>query len=86
MAELAANASQSRSRLSHTCSRLESKGLVMRDTCPGDKRGVFAILTPRATRRSNGPPATTSRRSARTSSTSSTRRTSRPSAAPSPPS
>lgn len=46
MAELAANASQSRSRLSHTCSRLESKGLVMRDTCPGDKRGVFAILTP----------------------------------------
>lgn len=45
MAELAASASQSRSRLSHTCSRLESKGLVRRDNCPGDKRGVYALLT-----------------------------------------
>jgi DNA-binding MarR family transcriptional regulator len=45
MAELADNASQSRSRLSHTCSRLESKGLVSRDSCPGDKRGVYAHLT-----------------------------------------
>ena len=45
MAELAENASQSRSRLSHTCSRLESKGLVTRDDCPNDKRGVFANLT-----------------------------------------
>ncbi|MFI0357784.1 MarR family winged helix-turn-helix transcriptional regulator [Actinomadura sp. 9N407] len=45
MAELAAHASQSRSRLSHTCSRLESKGLVRRDNCPNDKRGVFAHLT-----------------------------------------
>lgn len=45
MAELAGLASQSRSRLSHTCSRLESKGLVRRDNCPGDKRGVYAHLT-----------------------------------------
>lgn len=45
MAELAENASQSRSRLSHTCSRLESKGLVKRDNCGTDKRGVFAQLT-----------------------------------------
>ena len=45
MAELAENASQSRSRLSHTCARLESKGLVERDNCPNDKRGVFANLT-----------------------------------------
>lgn len=45
MAELADNASQSRSRLSHTCSRLECKGLVKRDSCPNDKRGVFAQLT-----------------------------------------
>ncbi|RFS86854.1 MarR family transcriptional regulator [Actinomadura pelletieri DSM 43383] len=45
MAELAENASQSRSRLSHTCSRLESKGLVKRDNCPNDKRGVYAHLT-----------------------------------------
>ncbi len=45
MAELAEHASQSRSRLSHTCSRLEGKGLVERDNCPNDKRGVFANLT-----------------------------------------
>ncbi|MGH3389511.1 MAG: MarR family winged helix-turn-helix transcriptional regulator [Actinomadura sp.] len=45
MAELASSASQSRSRLSHTCGRLEAKGLVRRDSCPGDKRGVFAVLT-----------------------------------------
>jgi DNA-binding MarR family transcriptional regulator len=45
MAELAEHASQSRSRLSHTCSRLESKGLVQRNNCPNDKRGVFAQLT-----------------------------------------
>jgi DNA-binding MarR family transcriptional regulator len=45
MAELAESASQSRSRLSHTCGRLEAKKLVRRETCPGDKRGVFAVLT-----------------------------------------
>ncbi|MBW8481852.1 MarR family winged helix-turn-helix transcriptional regulator [Actinomadura parmotrematis] len=45
MAELAEHASQSRSRLSHTCSRLEAKGLVKRAGCPGDKRGVYAHLT-----------------------------------------
>ncbi|MBO2449315.1 MarR family transcriptional regulator [Actinomadura barringtoniae] len=45
MAELAEHASQSRSRLSHTCSRLESKDLVFRGGCPNDKRGVYAHLT-----------------------------------------
>jgi DNA-binding MarR family transcriptional regulator len=45
MAQLAAEASQSRSRLSHTCTRLESKGLVRRETCASDKRGVLAYLT-----------------------------------------
>jgi DNA-binding MarR family transcriptional regulator len=45
MAQLAAEASQSRSRLSHTCARLEAKGLVRRETCPSDKRGVLAHLT-----------------------------------------
>jgi DNA-binding MarR family transcriptional regulator len=45
MAQLAAEASQSRSRLSHTCARLEAKGMVRRETCPSDKRGVFAHLT-----------------------------------------
>jgi DNA-binding MarR family transcriptional regulator len=45
MAELAEYASQSRSRLSHTVSRLECKGLVRRGTCGEDKRGVIAELT-----------------------------------------
>src|SRR3954451_22322167 len=45
MAELAEYASQSRSRLSHTVSRLECKGLVRRGTCGEDKRGVVAELT-----------------------------------------
>jgi DNA-binding MarR family transcriptional regulator len=45
MAELAEVASQSRSRLSHTVSRLECKGLVARNTCGADKRGVNAELT-----------------------------------------
>lgn len=45
MAELADHASQSRSRLSHTCGRLERKGLVRRETCAEDKRGVLCKLT-----------------------------------------
>jgi DNA-binding MarR family transcriptional regulator len=45
MAQLAEEASQSRSRLSHTVSRLECKGLVSRDACGADKRGVNAQLT-----------------------------------------
>jgi DNA-binding MarR family transcriptional regulator len=45
MAQLAEEASQSRSRLSHTVSRLECKGLVVRGTCGADKRGVNAELT-----------------------------------------
>jgi DNA-binding MarR family transcriptional regulator len=45
MAELAEVASQSRSRLSHTVSRLEYKRLVSRGTCGDDKRGVNAELT-----------------------------------------
>ncbi|MFC0040679.1 MarR family winged helix-turn-helix transcriptional regulator [Actinomadura rayongensis] len=45
MAELAEHASQSRSRLSHTCARLEGKGLVRREDCPSDRRGVICLLT-----------------------------------------
>jgi DNA-binding MarR family transcriptional regulator len=45
MAELAASASQSRSRLTHTVARLEFKGFVSREDCPSDRRGVFARLT-----------------------------------------
>ena len=45
MTELADATSQSRSRLSHQISRMESRGLVRRDDCEGDKRGTFAVLT-----------------------------------------
>jgi DNA-binding MarR family transcriptional regulator len=45
MTELADATSQSRSRLSHQISRMEARGLVRRDTCEGDKRGTFAVLT-----------------------------------------
>ncbi len=45
MTELADATSQSRSRLSHQISRMENRGLVRRDNCEGDKRGMFAVLT-----------------------------------------
>lgn len=45
MAELASSVSHSRSRLSHTIARLETAGLVRRESCPGDGRGVLAVLT-----------------------------------------
>ncbi len=36
---------QSRSRLTHTAGRLESRGWVAREPCPGDRRGVELVLT-----------------------------------------
>ena len=45
MTDLADATAQSRSRLSHQITRMEAAGLVRRDTCPGDKRGLFAVLT-----------------------------------------
>src|ERR1700727_1980853 len=45
MTELADRTAQSRSRLSHQINRMESKGLVSRENCAGDKRGTFAVLT-----------------------------------------
>src|SRR3984885_12218419 len=45
MTELADRTAQSRSRLSHQINRMESKGLVIREGCEGDKRGTFAVLT-----------------------------------------
>jgi DNA-binding MarR family transcriptional regulator len=47
MTELADLTAQSRSRLSHQITRMEAKGLVRRDACDGDKRGMFAVITPR---------------------------------------
>jgi DNA-binding MarR family transcriptional regulator len=45
MTDLADATAQSRSRLSHQITRMEAVGLVRRDTCQGDKRGLFAVLT-----------------------------------------
>lgn len=45
MSELADAVHQSRSRLTHTISRMEREGLVVRRTCPRDRRGVWAALT-----------------------------------------
>jgi DNA-binding MarR family transcriptional regulator len=45
MSELAAIASGSLSRLSHVVARLEAKGWVRRESCPGDGRFINAILT-----------------------------------------
>lgn len=45
MAELAAALAHSRSRITHTISRLEKDGLVRRDQCSTDGRGVSAIMT-----------------------------------------
>lgn len=45
MSELANQARQSRSRLTHTVARMEKKGLIARETYEGDGRGVLASLT-----------------------------------------
>lgn len=45
MAELAAAVAHSRSRVTHTISRLERDGIVRRDHCADDGRGVSAVLT-----------------------------------------
>lgn len=45
MAELAERAMVSRSRLSHVVDRLVEAGLVARQRCPSDRRGLFAVLS-----------------------------------------
>jgi DNA-binding MarR family transcriptional regulator len=45
MSELAAMANSSLSRLSHVVSRLEARGWVRRESCPGDGRFINAVLT-----------------------------------------
>ena len=45
MSELADLAVHSRSRLTHTVARMEARGLVRREPCPDDGRGVLCILT-----------------------------------------
>lgn len=45
MAVLAGSVSHSRSRITHTVARLERDGLVTRQACASDGRGVEALLT-----------------------------------------
>ena len=46
MSELANLVVQSRSRLTHTAVRLETRGWVAREQCAADRRGVELVLTP----------------------------------------
>lgn len=45
MSELADGIVSSRSRLTHQVRRLEKQGVVRREECPSDGRGVLAVLT-----------------------------------------
>lgn len=47
MAELAEISMLSRSRLSHRMKVMEDAGWVKREACPDDKRGFFAVMTPK---------------------------------------
>ncbi len=46
MAALADGLVHSRSRLTHTVHRMESRGLVERRACEADGRGVYCVITP----------------------------------------
>lgn len=45
MSQLAEGSNQSRSRLTHTVGRMETAGLIVRETASEDRRGVVATLT-----------------------------------------
>ncbi|GGZ31935.1 transcriptional regulator [Streptomyces inusitatus] len=45
MSDLAAATLQSKSRLSHQITRMENTGLVRRENCESDRRGLYAVLT-----------------------------------------
>jgi DNA-binding MarR family transcriptional regulator len=45
MSDLAKCTLQSKSRLSHQITRMEAAGLVRRENCESDRRGLFAVLT-----------------------------------------
>jgi DNA-binding MarR family transcriptional regulator len=45
MSTLAGMVASSKSRVSHQVGRMEKAGLVHRQECPGDRRGVLAVLT-----------------------------------------
>ncbi|MBT2390080.1 MULTISPECIES: MarR family winged helix-turn-helix transcriptional regulator [Streptomyces] len=45
MSDLAEATLQSKSRLSHQITRMENAGLVRRENCESDRRGLYAVLT-----------------------------------------
>jgi DNA-binding MarR family transcriptional regulator len=45
MSDLARATLQSKSRLSHQISRMETAGMVRRENCESDRRGLYAVLT-----------------------------------------
>ncbi len=45
MSDLARSTLQSKSRLSHQITRMETAGLVRRENCESDRRGLYAVLT-----------------------------------------
>jgi DNA-binding MarR family transcriptional regulator len=45
MSDLAKSTLQSKSRLSHQVTRMETAGLVRRENCESDRRGLYAVLT-----------------------------------------
>jgi len=45
MSDLASATLQSKSRLSHQITRMENGGLVRRENCESDRRGLYAVLT-----------------------------------------
>ncbi|MEV6393318.1 MarR family transcriptional regulator [Streptomyces sp. NPDC051907] len=49
MSDLAAATLQSKSRLSHQITRMENAGLVRRENCESDRRGLYAVLTEHGT-------------------------------------
>jgi DNA-binding MarR family transcriptional regulator len=51
MQDLAAVSLQSKSGLTRLVDRMEAAGLVTRQSCPSDRRGVFAAITPAGRRR-----------------------------------
>jgi DNA-binding MarR family transcriptional regulator len=51
MSDLADGIVSSRSRLTHQIRRLEAAGIVTREECPEDRRGVLAMLTIEGRRR-----------------------------------
>ena len=54
MSDLAAQTTLAPSGLTRAVDRLEAAGLVVREACPSDRRGAFAVLTPAGEERISG--------------------------------